>query len=315
MSDKQEYGKWVKIASRVAVLTAVTLLVTKLVAWMITGSASLLASMTDSLLDLAASVLSLFAVRYALEPADREHSYGHGKAESLAGLAQAAFVTGSSLLLIFHGISVVIEPHEITRPSVAIYVSLFSIVATLGLVTLQRYVVRKTQSLAIEADSMHYTSDILLNASVLVAVGLSAYGILWADGLIAIGIGLFLMHSAYEVGKKALGMLLDSQLPEEELQEIEQICIAHTKVHGIHDLRTRQSGHDKFIQLHLELDDDLRLREAHEIADAVERDLKARFENADVIIHQDPLSVLPKEYFEQIHNQARESATVAKPEA
>ena len=154
----------------------------------------------------------------------------------------------------------------------------------------------------------------IAHASVLVAVALSAYGWLWADGLFAIGIGLFIMHSAYEVGMKALSVLLDSQLPEQDLKEIERIAITHNKVYGIHDLRTRQSGNDKFIQLHIELDDHLNLREAHKIADEVERELKERFNNADVIIHQDPLSVLPKEYFEQVHNQATDTETMAKPD-
>ena len=174
-----------------------------------TGSVSLLASLIDSLLDIAASVVNLIVVRYSLQPADREHTFGHGKAESLAALAQAMVISGSACFLILNGIDRFFRPHELQSPEYGIYVSGFAMVVTLALVMFQRQVVKKTGSQAIAADSLHYQSDLFMNAAIMVALGLSWFGITQADAVFAVGIGIYILYSAYRMAHSAVQTLLD----------------------------------------------------------------------------------------------------------
>jgi ferrous-iron efflux pump FieF len=278
-----------------AVTTATLLILGKLIAWLMTDSSSLLASLTDSFMDISASLINLLAIRYALAPADEEHRFGHGKAESLAGLVQSAFISGSALLLVMHGISSMLNQVPVVRLEAGIWVSVGSIVLTLLLVSFQGFVIRKTNSVAIKADMLHYRSDLLLNGGVLVALVLAGQGWYWADGLFAILIGLFLVWGAVHIGYESVQALLDRQLPEEEQARIMALCCAVEGVHGVHDLRTRQSGPTRFVQLHLELDDQLPLVRAHQIADEAELAVRQAFERMDVIIHMDPISVLTQE--------------------
>ncbi|CAM2978843.1 CDF family cation-efflux transporter FieF [Vibrio rarus] len=289
---KPEYKKLVTIAAWSATLIATLLLIVKIVAWWLTGSVSLLASVVDSLLDIAASSINLVVLKYSLQPADEEHTFGHGKAESLAALAQSMFISGSALFLILNGVERFFRPQELNQPEVGIYVSLFSIVLTFALVVFQKRVVRQTGSQAIAADSLHYQTDLYMNGAILLALVLSMFGFGQADSVFAIGIGVFILYSAYQMIMLAVQSLLDRQLPETELVEIIDIASSVDKVHGIHDLRTRMSGPTRFIQLHLELDDQLPLIEAHNIAEEVENRIEQRFEGSDVLIHQDPLSVV-----------------------
>ncbi|MEF1301143.1 cation diffusion facilitator family transporter, partial [Vibrio owensii] len=244
------------------------------------------------MLDIAASVVNLIVVRYSLQPADREHTFGHGKAESLAALAQAMFISGSAVFLILNGIDRFFRPHELNAPELGVYVSLFAMVVTFGLVMFQKHVVRVTGSQAIAADSLHYQTDLYMNGAIMVALGLSYFGVTQADAVFAIGIGIFILYSAFKMVSEAIQTLLDRKLPDEELEQIRQECLKVEGVLGVHQLRTRMSGPTRFIQLHLELDDNLRLIEAHHIADKVEDNLLELFPEADVLIHQDPLSVV-----------------------
>ena len=289
------YHKLVKRATLASTCVAILLILSKLVAWLLTGSASMLASLTDSLMDVSASLINLFAVRYAMQPADNEHRYGHGKAESLAGIAQAGFIAGSAVLLIFSATDRLINPKPLTQTDVGIAVTLLALVLTIVLISYQGYVVRKTGSQAVKADALHYRSDILLNIAVLVALVLGSMGYLWADGTLALAIGIYILVSAVKIALEAGNTLLDRELPEEQKQDILRIVKEHPKVHGAHDLRTRQAGPTYFIQMHLELDDTMPLLEAHNVADDVERALMDAYPGADVIIHQDPLSVVPQE--------------------
>ncbi|WP_047044119.1 CDF family cation-efflux transporter FieF [Vibrio mexicanus] len=289
---KHEYARLVTLAAWTATIVATVLLIVKVAAWWLTGSVSLLASLIDSLLDIAASVVNLIVVRYALQPADREHTFGHGKAESLAALAQAMFISGSACFLILNGFDRFFRPHELESPELGVYVSLFAIVVTYGLVTFQKYVVNKTGSQAIAADSLHYQSDLYMNAAIMVALGLSWFGITQADAVFAIGIGAYILYSAFKMVKEAIQTLLDRKLPDEELDQIRQCCVSVEGVLGVHQLRTRMSGPTRFIQLHLELEDTMPLIEAHRISDEVENLLLKTFPEADVLIHQDPYSVV-----------------------
>ncbi|MCG9790421.1 CDF family cation-efflux transporter FieF [Vibrio mediterranei] len=296
---KGNYAKLVTTAAWAATTIATILLITKVITWWITGSVSLLASVIDSLLDIAASVVNLLVVRYSLQPADKEHTFGHGKAESLAALAQAMFISGSACFLILNGVDRFFRPHELNSPELGIYVSFFALVVTSGLVAFQKYVVRETGSQAIAADSLHYQTDLYMNAAIMIALALSWYGIGQADSVFAIGIGIFILVSAVKMAYEAIQSLLDRQLPEEELVRIREVCNEVDGVIGVHQLRTRMSGPVRFIQLHLELDDNLRLIDAHRIADCAEERLMLEFPEADVIIHQDPYSVVLSEEKQQ----------------
>lgn len=255
----------------------------------------MLASTTDSILDLFASVMSIVILRFALAPADKEHSFGHGKAESLAGLVQASFVLGSAIILIFSGVERVINPQVIVKSEVAIWVTVIAIALTLVLVAFQRYVIKRTGSIIISGDALHYQSDLLLNVGVLAAIILSQGLWLQADGVFTILVALYLVFGAGQIMVQSISQLMDSELSDEDLVEINAIVLKHKQAIGIHDLRTRQSGAQKFIQFHLELSDDLSLLEAHSIGDEIETSICKALAPCEVFIHHDPSSV--------VHNQ------------
>ncbi|AXX00400.2 CDF family cation-efflux transporter FieF [Cronobacter sakazakii] len=289
-----DYGRLVSRAALAATLVATLLLIIKIFAWWYTGSVSILAALVDSLVDIAASLTNLLVVRYSLQPADEEHTFGHGKAESLAALAQSMFISGSALFLFLTGIQHLITPEPMRAPLVGIVVTVAALITTLMLVTFQRWVVRKTRSQAVRADMLHYQSDVMMNGAILVALALSWYGLHRADALFALGIGVWILYSALRMGYEAIQSLLDRALPNDERQAIVDIVAAWPGVRGAHDLRTRQSGPTRFIQLHLEMEDNLPLVQAHLIAEQVEQAILSRFPGSDVIIHQDPCSVVPR---------------------
>jgi len=292
MVASAEVARLMRLATYASVSVAGVLIVTKIVAWILTDSVSLLSTLIDSLLDAAASMINLVAVRHALQPADDEHRFGHGKAEPLAALAQSGFIVGSALFLMIEAGERVVNPTTISNASVGYGVMVFSIIVTVLLVAFQRYVVGKSGSVAISADSLHYQTDVLINASVLVSIFLaSELGFTVADPLFAIGIALFIVHTAWKIGLKALDILMDHELPDEDRRRIVDIACAQDGVDGVHDLRTRSSGTQVFIQMHLEMDGDMTLRQAHEIADVVEIEVGAAFPSAEVIVHQDPEGV------------------------
>lgn len=290
----QSYGKLVSRAAIAATIMASSLLLIKIFAWWYTGSVSILAALVDSLVDIAASLTNLLVVRYSLQPADDEHTFGHGKAESLAALAQSMFISGSALFLFLTGIQHLANPEPMRAPGIGVVVTVIALICTVMLVTFQRWVVRKTQSQAVRADMLHYQSDVMMNSAILIALGLSWYGWHRADALFALGIGSYILYSALRMGYEAVQALLDRALPDEERQEIFAIVTSWPGVSGAHDLRTRQSGPTRFIQIHLEMDDNLPLVEAHMVAEHVEQAILRRFPGADVIIHQDPCSVVPQ---------------------
>ena len=269
------------------------LLLIKIFAWWYTGSVSILAALVDSLVDIAASLTNLLVVRYSLQPADEEHTFGHGKAESLAALAQSMFVSGSALFLFLTGFQHLADPEPMKQPVVGVIVTVIALFSTLILVTFQRWVVRKTQSQAVRADMLHYQSDVMMNGAILIALALSWYGWHRADSLFALGIGVYILYNAIRMGYEAVQSLLDRALPEAEHQAIIDIVTSWPGVRGAHDLRTRQSGPTRFIQLHIEMEDNLPLVQAHVIAEQVEQAILHHFPGSDVIIHQDPCSVVP----------------------
>lgn len=288
-ATSEENGRLMRLATYASVAVALTLIVVKLVAWFMTDSISLLSTLIDSLLDAAASLVNLFAVRHALAPADREHRFGHGKAEPLAALGQSTFIAGSAIFLVIEAGNRLVTPQPIAKGEVGIFVMIFAIVVTFALTRYQKYVVHKTGSVAIQADSLHYVGDLLVNAAVIVALVLVAqFGWNIVDPIFAIAIAGYILKTAWEIARGAYDMLMDRELPEEERARIKDIALAHPDVIALHDLRTRTSGPQTFIQVHVEMDGAMSLYRSHAVADEVEASLLEAYPEAEVIIHQDP---------------------------
>ncbi len=291
--DPARAGRLLRWATYASVATAMILIAGKLAAALMTGSVSVLASLVDSMMDAAASIINLLAVHYALQPPDRDHRFGHGKAEPLAGLVQAAFITGSAVFLILHAVDRLVHPQPLNAGLVGVGVLAFSMVATGVLLLFQHYVIRWTQSTAIRADALHYATDLLTNGATIVALGLAMLGWPIVDPVFAIGIALYILYSAGQIGHESVQLLMDRELPPEVHARIKEIVRGHPLVRGVHDVRTRRSGPTYFIQLHLMLDDRMPLVEAHRVADEVEAAILTVFPNADVLIHEDPSSEAP----------------------
>jgi ferrous-iron efflux pump FieF len=287
--DTASAGALMRRATYASITVAVLMVLVKLVAWLLTGSVSLLSSLLDSLLDAAASLVNLVAVQQALVPADHEHRFGHGKAEPLASLGQAAFIAGSAVLLLIEALQHLLTPQPVTNTGIGIAVMVAAIVVTLVLVTYQRSVVRRTGSLVVSADEFHYRTDLVLNGGVLVSLLATRFlGWVYLDPIFGAAIGFWIIYGAWQVGKKAVVQLMDRELPDEARGRIREIALGHPQVTAVHDLRTRAAGPNAFIQVHLEMDGDLTLAEAHRISDDVEAQILAAFPRAEVIIHQDP---------------------------
>ena len=281
-----------RAATYASVTVASLLILIKMSAWFVTGSLSLLSSLVDSILDAGASLVNLIAVRHALQPADKEHRFGHGKAEALASLAQAAFIAGSGVFLLLESVDRFAKPQEISNSDTGIGVMVIAIIMTLLLVSFQTYVVKKTNSIAISADSLHYRADILVNVAVIISLILSAK-LQWtmADPIFAVLIVVYMSIGAYKIGGQAFDVLMDREFPDEDRKRIKDIAEGHEKVLNVHDMRTRSSGATSFIQFHAEMPKDISLSEAHEIADEVMYMVEEVFPNTEVLIHQDPEGV------------------------
>ena len=287
--DPAATQRLLRLAAGASVAVAGSLIALKAGAYVATDSVALLSSLIDSLLDLAASVVNMLAIRHALVPPDDEHRFGHGKAEPLAGLAQAAFIAGSAVLLFFEAARRLADPPPVSNTGVGVAVMVVSILASIGLVALQRHVIRRTGSVAVGADSLHYQSDLLLNGSVILSLLASRwFEAPWLDPLFAIGIGLFILWSALQIIRLSVTQLMDRELPDEDRARIMAIATGHPDVTDAHDLRTRSAGPQAFVQIHIELDGAMPLRRAHAVADAVEAGIRAEFPHAEIIIHQDP---------------------------
>jgi ferrous-iron efflux pump FieF len=286
-----ENSRLLRLATHASVGTASVLILAKLVAWVLTGSVTVLASLVDSLMDVAASLVNLFAVRYSLMPADSEHRFGHGKAEALAGLGQATFITGSAVFLVLQAIERLVEPQPLAQIGVGLAVMAFAILATIALLSVQHYVIRRTKSTAIRADALHYATDLATNIATVAALCLAQLGWQGVDPVLGLAIAVYILYSAFGIGRDAVQLLMDRELPPEERRLIERCALAAPGVLGVHGLRTLQSGQTKVMQIHVELDDNLVLAEAHRICLDVEHRLRQEFPSADIIIHQDPVSL------------------------
>lgn len=277
-------------AGRASVAVAVTLVLIKAFAWVMTDSVAMLGTLLDSFLDLLASGVMLMALSYATTPADREHRFGHGKVEAIASLGQAALIAVSALFLLVQSIERLINPSDPENTRIGIIVMVISMALTAGLVRYQRRVAERTGSLGVAADSMHYMSDILMNAGVLIALMAVSYGAgALTDAVMGCIIAAILAKTVWSIARGAYDMLMDRELPDEDRTRIKEIVLAHPEVRGFHELRTRTSGLVTFIQFHVELDASLTFPAAHAVAAALETELAKTYRDADIIIHTDPL--------------------------
>ena len=290
--SQEETAKLLRLATYASTSVAIVLIAAKLFAWAASDSVSLLATLIDSMLDAVASIINLVAVRHALTPADKEHRFGHGKAEALAGLSQSLFIAGSAGYLLIEAWQRVIQPSAVESVELGIFVMAISIAATMLLLAFQRHVIKKTNSTAIRADALHYRTDLMVNGSVIVALLLANAGWPGFDGLFAGAIAIYILFSARDIIVTSYDHLMDRELPDEDRQKIKALVMQHPKARGLHDLRSRHSGTMTFIQLHLELDDDLSLLAAHKISDEVELSILNAFPGSEILIHIDPKSAV-----------------------
>lgn len=280
-----------RYATYASVAVASALLIAKLIAWWQTDSLAMLSSFTDSVFDVLMSIINLLAVRYALKPADDDHRFGHTSIEDIAGLAQCAFIFAAMAMILLQAAERLANPHTaLTSPELGVGVSIAGMVLTTALVAFQGYVARRTKSLIVAADRLHYVGDILFNIGVLAAFVLSArFGLLWADAVIAIIIGIIVLWSNRVIGIRAYHNLMDREMPDEEKQLILTIIEGMPEIRSYHNLKTRYSGTKAFVQLHVDIDASLNFREAHAIVDRLEHAIEHAFPGADVIVHPDPV--------------------------
>ncbi|UCO98975.1 cation diffusion facilitator family transporter [Metapseudomonas lalkuanensis] len=294
MTSARQHAQLLRLATRASLAVAITLVIAKAIAWAMSGSVSLLAGLTDSLMDSAASLLNLLAVRYALKPADEDHRYGHGKAEALAGLAQALFISVSAVLVAAQAYERLNDPQPLEAEMLGIGVMLLSLALTAGLLMLQRRVIRATGSTAIHADSLHYRSDLLLNSGILLALVLASLGWQRADGLFGLGIAGYILWSAIGIARESISVLMDEELSPAISADMHRLACEVPGVLGAHDLRTRISGNHWYVQLHLELPGELTLSRAHALCEQAEKAITSHYPRAEVLVHADPSEVVKR---------------------
>ncbi len=289
MTSTAEQQRLLRLATRASLAVASILVLSKAVGWWLSGSVSLLAGLTDSALDAVASFLNLLAVHYALRPADDDHRFGHGKAEAMAGMAQALFIGVSAVLIGVQAVARLRSPQPLGDTSAGIAVMLLSLGLTLALLAFQRKVIRATGSTAVRADSLHYRSDLLLNGSILLALLLARLGWPQLDALFGLGIALYILWSALQIARESSAILMDKELPADIGERMLEVVCSIPGVRGAHDLRTRVSGSHWFVQVHLELPGDLPLHQAHDLCEQASTAIRQRYPRADVMVHADPV--------------------------
>lgn len=291
--------KWAAAAS---VGTSLILSIIKAGAAVFTGSLSVLSSMIDSLSDVISSLVTMVAVRFSDKPLTDKHRYGYGKIECVSALVQAAFIAGSAAFILYDGISRFIKPVKMQQTAVGVVIMLISLIFTFALIAFQKYVIKKTASKAIAADSAHYVVDILSNFSVIISLIVVHYfHIEWFDILIAVLIAVYLLINAYQITVEALAEITDAEVDETIKQQIINIASATKGVKGCHDFRSRAAGSRIFVEMHIELDGNLTLYEAHALTDEVEKQIAEVYPQAQIIIHQDPYGIKENRLDHQIN--------------
>jgi len=287
--DAALIGKFTQRAALASVAVAIQLGILKSYALWQTESVAMLGSLADTALDFVASLVTLLGVRVAATPADPEHRYGHGKAEALASLFQVSVISVAAAGIGYESISRISSPHLTKAPETGIGVSIIAILLSFALIAYQRHVVARTGSLAIGTDSLHYKSDFFLNLSVIVALVLDHFlQLRGVDALFGVGIALWLGRGAWHSATEAIAHLMDKEWSLEERRHFIEVASRHPALRGIHDMRTRTSGADRFVQFHVWVDPNMTVRQAHDVMDEVEAQLRVEFPGVDILIHPDP---------------------------
>ncbi len=292
MMTESERKRIIPFAIRAALASvgmASFLLVLKSYAAWATGSVAMLGSLADTGLDLLASLVTLYGVKLAAEPADHDHRFGHGKAEALAALFQVALITLSAAGIAWRAVLRLTDKTPTQEAEYGIGVSVIAILATFALLAYQRSVIRRTGSVAIMADNVHYESDLFLNLSVIAAIVLDQFlGLRGADPVFGIIIAGWLAWGAFKASSNAIDQLMDKEWSEEQRARFLDVAARHPELKGIHDFRTRRSGSHEFAQFHMYIAPDMTVSQAHDVVEAIENDLRAAFPKVEVLIHLDP---------------------------
>lgn len=288
--DTNSRNSLIKSASYLSVTTALIILSVKIYAWFITDSQSILASLIDSMLDITSSFINLIALRFALQPPDHEHRFGHEKIQDLTIFSQSIFFFASAFFAGFSSVKSLFEKTKLENISDGTNIMLICIFLTIILVLYQTYVIKKTGAEIIKVDKIHYFTDLLTNVIVIISINLSDR--FWfIDSLFGIIISLYIFHASYSLFNKAFKNLVDQELPEQDRQKIISIVNKHTEIKGMHEMKTRYAAQKAFIQCHLEMDGNMSLYNAHKISDEIAFAILKEFPDAEIIIHQDPYGI------------------------
>lgn len=287
--DAAAAARLTALATWLSVITAAVLTTLKLVSWRVSGSTSLLASMTDSALDLVAALATFWAVRYAVSPPDAEHRWGHGKAEAYAGLLQAGLVLASAALVGREAVAHLVAPEPVSGEGQGLVVMAVSLTATVALISVQGWVVRRTRSVAVAGDRAHYAADLVSNVAAAAGLALARLtGEVRWDALAGLLVAAWLVWGAVGVLRGASNEIMDRELDDHEREEIARLACQDPRVLGVHQVRTRASGPFLHVQMHMDLQPHQSLIEAHQVIAAAERRILSAFPSADVLIHPDP---------------------------
>lgn len=285
-----EHARLMRLATTAAVCIASLLLITKLAVWWVSDSLAMLSSLTDSLFDILTSTINLIAVRYALKPPDDDHRFGHTAIEDIAGLAQFVFIVGSMVVIVLQSVERIANPEPLSHEFWGIAVSALGVVLTTGLVMFQTIVARKTKSLIVASDRMHYASDIFFNLGVMAAFAFSLlFGFNQADPIFAILIAIIVLYSTREIGVRAFNNLMNREMPDADKVRIIAALSTIESLKGYHNLKTRYLGNKALVQVHIDVDKSLPFSAAHDITETVEHAIEALFDHAEIIVHADPV--------------------------
>lgn len=290
--NNEQINRLKKIAVTSSIIVACLLCIIKTLASLYTGSLAVLSSLIDSLSDVFASSVSFIAVKFSTKPANCNHRYGYGRAESLSALVQAAFIAGSGLFVLYDGFNRLLNPTTLQQTTFGIIVMVISLVITLILISFQKFVTKLTGSVAVSADRAHYTVDVLTNASIIISlIVVKLFNITWFDILTAGLISVYLIYNAYKMAADAISNLTDKELSQDIRNSIINIVEQSEGIKGYHDLRSRDLGGTYLFEIHLEFDGNLNLFKVHELTENVENKIQKQYPNSQIIIHQDPFGI------------------------
>jgi len=280
-----------KLSTTVATITAFILAIAKIIVGFMSGSVAVIASALDSVLDMVVSIFNNIAIRVSESKPDKKFNYGKGKVEALAALFEGTIIILSGIFIIYEAIKKAINKEHLIHIDISIYVMIFSIALTMALVSFLYYVVKKTDHLVIKSDLLHYKTDLITNISVLISlVIVKLTNFIYVDYILSILIGIYIIKEAGEIVKEGFEILLDVALDFETVEKIKEIIKKEPLVLDYHCLRTRKAGNRNFVDVHLVMTPDMKLKLAHTIIENVEE--KIRKINPDKIwiinIHADP---------------------------